>query len=261
MIQTAYSAGFSPQQIERLLIRSFERDPSSHITRGLSGLYRRDARVDRAQAWISDLIANNVASSQAAADLLQGWPDNPETWNVVRRFGPDVAAAYWENHSPHYLEGRRSELFRFVLMLLRYGRAIEAIQSSLNRLAEIPSRLILRMLDEVIPQLNAGSVVPDTMSSFYVEKAMAALDRRDDISDQDIAIREYKFFPLLEHGNRHLRLYKLMAKDAGLYHSFLKKVYRAKGEEVDDSDPKVVADARQAYSILSHFSLLPGQEF
>ena len=90
------------------------------------------------------------------------------------------------------------------------------------------------MLDEVIPQLNAGSVVPDTMSSFYVEKAMAALDRRDDISDQDIAIREYKFFPLLEHGNRHLRLYKLMAKDAGLYHSFLKKVYRAKGEEVDE---------------------------
>ena len=28
-----------------------------------------------------------------------------------------------------------------------------------------------------------------------------------------------------------------------------------------NSDPKVVADARQAYSILSHFSLLPGQEF
>jgi hypothetical protein len=260
VIQTAYSAGFSPQQIEQLLFRSFERDPSSHITLGFSGLYRREAGSDRAEAWISDLIAKNGASSEAVASILQGWPGNLETWNVVRRFGPAVVAAYWKNHSPHYLEGRRSELFKFILMLLRYGRAIEAIQSSLSRLAEIPSRLILRMLDGVIPQLNAKSAVPDTMSSYYIESAMEALDRRDDVSDQDIAIREYQFFPLLEYGNRHLRLYKLMAKDAALYHSFIRKVFRAEGEEKNDSDPKMVADARQGYSVLSHFSLLPGQE-
>jgi hypothetical protein len=133
--------------------------------------------------WISNLIAKNGASSEAVAEILLGWPDNPETWNVVRRFGPEVVAAYWKNHSPHYLDGRRSELFKFILMLLRYGQAIEALQSSLNRLAEIPSRLILRMLDGVIPQLNAKSAVPDTMSSYYIEKAMEALDKRDDVSD------------------------------------------------------------------------------
>src|ERR1700730_18625649 len=57
--------------------------------------------------------------------------------------------------APRYLKGPRRELLRSVLMLLRYCRAIEALQSSLDRIRELPSKLIMRALAGGIPPLKA----------------------------------------------------------------------------------------------------------
>jgi hypothetical protein len=261
VIEAAYGADFSPEQVERLFSISFDRAPTLAITTGLSGLYRNKVGVDRAEAWIKDALKKRGATPETIGSVLQGWPNGSETWNVVRRLGQGVVEAYWKQCAPHFVKGSRSELMRSLIMRLRYGRASEAIQSSLNRLKEIPSRLMLRMLDGLIPQLNAKSAVPDTMTSYYLEQVLQALDKRDDITAEDIARREYQFFPLLEYGSRHLRIYELMGKDPRLYHSFLRKVFRAKGEDEGggETDPNKVADARISYSLLHHFSLLPGQ--
>lgn len=47
-------------------------------------------------------------------------------------------------------------------MFLRFGRAVEAIQSSLNRINEVPTELLFRMLDGVIPELNSKAVPVNT---------------------------------------------------------------------------------------------------
>ncbi len=171
IIEAAYSADFSESQIAELLSIGFDRDPRSSFTLGLSGLYRKVAGVERAEAWLKGLLGAG-ASAEAIGALLEAWPDGLETWNVVRRFGPDVVAAYWKHRSPRFVGGSRLELLRCLIMLLRYERAAEAIQTALNRMSEVPSKLILRMLDGVIPQLNAKRAMPDTMMSFYVEKAL-----------------------------------------------------------------------------------------
>ena len=258
VIEALYGAELSPDEVEQLFSGSFERNPTSSVTVGLSGLYRRTVGIERAETWLRDAVANKGASPEIVSSVLQGWPDGFETWNVVRRFGSEVVAAYWEHRPPQFVKGSRSELTRSLIMLLRYGRAVEAIQSSLNRLSDVSSRLILRMLDGVIPQLNAKSAVPDAMTTYYVETVLEALDKRNDITEEAIALREYQFFPLLEYGSRRLQIYELMAKDPGFYHSFLRKVFRAKGEEKSEVDPKSVADARISYSLLHRFSLLPG---
>jgi hypothetical protein len=259
VIEAAYGADLSPHQIEELFSRSFERDATSGITVGLSGLYRKTVGVERAKAWIDDAIEKRGASAEMVSSVLQGWPDGFETWNVVRHFGSEIVAAYWKHRSPHFVKGSRSELIRSLIMLLRYGRAVEAIQSSLDRLGDVPSRLILRMLDGGIPQLNAKSIVPDTMTSYYVEKALEALDKRNDVTEDAIARLEYQFLPLLEYGNRRLCIYESMARNPALYHSFIRKIFGPTSKEEGEADPKRVADARISYSLLSHFSLLPGQ--
>ena len=52
-------------------------------------------------------------------------------------------------------------------MFLRFGRAVEAIQSSLNRIEEVPTELLFRMLDGVIPELNSKGVSVDTTTSYF----------------------------------------------------------------------------------------------
>lgn len=255
VIEAAYGAELSPEQVEQLFSRSFERDSNSSITARLSGLYYRSVGVNRAEAWI---VAHKGASIEAIVNVLQGWPDGRETWNVARRFGPEVVAAYWKSRSPQFVQGPRSDLIRSVIMLLRYGRAVEAIQSSLSRLAEVPSKLVLRMLEGVIPQLNARAAAPDTMTTYYVEQVLQTLNKRTDVPVETIATWEYQFFPLLEYGNHRFRIYELLAKDPAAYHSLIRKVFRGKDTETGEPDPRTVADARIAYSVLSHFSLLPG---
>jgi hypothetical protein len=259
IIEATDSGRFSEPQVAELLSLSFDRDPISSFTLGLSGLYRKVAGAERAEAWLRKVVDERGAAAEVVGKLFQAWPDRLETWNVVRHFGSEVVAAYWKQRSPLYLKGSRSELLRSLLMLLRYERAVEAIQSSLDRMGEVPSKLILRMLDGVIPQLNAKSAVPDTMTNYYVEKALEELDRRGDITEHDIAVREYQFLPLLEYGGRTLRIHGLMAKDPAFFHSILRNVYRSEGEEKGEIDPQTQANARLSYSLLSHFSRLPGQ--
>lgn len=259
IVEAAASAGFSEQQVAELLSLGFERDSNSMFTVGLSELYRSVAGAERSAAWIRKMAEERDASAEVVGGLFQAWPNGLKTWNVVRQFGPEVVAAYWKQRPPRYLRGSRSELLRSLLMLLRYGRAIEAIASSLDRMSEIPSKLILRMVDGVIPQLNLKSTAPDAMTSYYIEKALEELDRRGDVTEQDIAGREYRFLPLLEYGNRTLRIHDFMAKDPAFFHSILRNVYRGKSEEKGEVDAQTEANARLSYSLLSHFSRLPGQ--
>lgn len=144
-------------------------------------------------------------------------------------------------------------------MLLRYGRAVEAIQSSLNRLREVPTKLLFRMLDGVIPELNRRAVTANSMTTYYVTQALEALDGRNDVTDIDLATREYQLFPLIEHGGRKLRIYEVMAREPGLFHQILSNVYLAQGEEKREVSPQEAANAQLSYRLLSSFNLLPGQ--
>lgn len=256
--EAAAGAELTAAEIEELLTPALDRDANTAFIVALSSIYRNLAGPERAEQWLREVAVKPV-SPDVMATLFLGWPDGLGTWRAVRRFGSDVMQAYWMQRSPHYLKGSRRELLEALLMFLRYGRAVEAIQSSLDRLADIPTELAFRMLDGVIPQLNARAAQADTMTTFYVEKLLEALDGRVDVSDEQLAAREFSLLPLLEHSGRQLRIYRLMAADPKFYHSVLRNVFLGKSEEKREVDAQTQATARLSYSLLSHFSLLPGQ--
>lgn len=253
VIEAIAGAGFDERQIEQLLSLSIERDRGSSITRALAGIHRRIAGSVRAEAWLRGTAG---ADADLVAGILQAWPDGTETRGAqVRATAVD---AYWTKRAPMYVEGSRRTLLRSLLMLLRYGKALEAVQSSLDRLAEVPSRLLLRMLDGVIPQLNRKEAAPDTMTTYYVETALGALDNRSDVDLKDIARREFGFFPLLEHGDRSLRIEELMANDPAFYHEVLRDVFVDERLEPAEPSEHEKMRARVSYSVLSHLKTVPG---
>ena len=255
VMEAIVGAGFDAAQIEELLSLSIARDRKSSVTRTLAGLHRRLTGVERAERWLRAAADGDV---DFIADIIQAWPDGTETWNVVRGFGQDAVDAYWTRRAPMYMTGSRRTLLRSLLMFLRYGRALEALQSSLDRLSEVPTKLLLRMLDGVTHQINRKQAVADTMTAHYVETAFAVLDGRPDAKQEDIAMREFAFFPLLEYGNRSLRINALMADDPAFYHRVLRNVFhddRAQPTELNDHEK---IEASVSWSLLSHFKSIPG---
>lgn len=255
VIEAVSDADFDEAQIEGMLSLSTAREPRSTATRMLAGIHRRVAGAVRAERWLRDAAGKDA---DLAANILQAWPDGTETWNVARRFGREVVDAYWATRAPMYMTESRRTLLRALLMLLRYGRAIEALQSSLNRLSEVPTRLLLRMLDGVIPQINRKDAAADTMTIHYVETALGVLDGRSDVAPTDIARREFAFFPLLERGGRSLKIEAMMAADPNFYHEILRNVFvdeRAAAMEPTDLEK---ARAEVSWSLLSHLTTIPG---
>jgi hypothetical protein len=255
VMEAILAAEFDPNQIEELLCLSVARDRRSILARNLAGIYRHLVGVERAKEW---LRATAGGDADMIADILQAWPDGPETWNAARGFGQNVVDAYWTKRTPLYMSGSRSIMLRALLMLLRYGRALEAVQTCSNRFSEVPSRLLLRMLDGVIHQLNRKEAPPSTMTVHYVEAALGTLDGRSDVKQEEIAKKEFAFFPLLEHGNRSLKIEAVMAADPAVYHHVLRAVFADERTQPADLNEKEMIRARVSYALLSHFSTVPG---
>jgi hypothetical protein len=142
VVEALDAVDFTEVQMEELLRLSFMNDRESELTHGISGIYRRIAGPQRAEVRLREL-SDKSKPPDVLADLLQTWPDSLETWGTARRFGPEVVASFWRRRGPRHVTGSRRTLLQSLLMLLRYGRAITAIQSSIYRFAEVPTELML----------------------------------------------------------------------------------------------------------------------
>ena len=269
-VEAIGTAGLPTDAIRILLDLSFALEPISTLTLMLTNLYRTQAGDTMARGWLNAQAASGV-DRQTIGALLMAWPDQASTWALTRQFGPEAVDGYWTRRQPLYLKGPRFDLIRSTLMFLRYGRAVAALQSAFDRLADLPSSLIVRVLDRIVPELNASTSAADSMLSYYIEGALAELDKRADITPIEIAQREYNFLPLLEYGSRHLRIHALMAENAAFYHQILRDAFittaelkaRLEREAENPGAPEVVDEAkvgqaRQAYTLLTHFDLIPG---
>ncbi len=259
VIRAIDEAGLTIGDIEALLRSSFAVEPCGQVAISLSAIHYRRAGEAATIALIKELHAQS-GNDDAAASLLLGWPYERETWRAVRKLGADVEESYWRNLRPHWIDGSRRTLLGHILRLLAHGRAIAALESALNRLDEVPTRLLLRVLDNIITEFNSDQAGAQGMLNYDIEQAMKALDDRD-ADGNEIARREYALLPLLQRQERPLRLHRLMVEDSELFHSILRDAYRGDEDpspaesEPDDNDR---ARWRQAYQLLSSLDQVPG---
>lgn len=261
VIRAIEDSGLDAASVEALLMKSFVDEPGGSVTGALASVYRRRAGTSAALAVIEELHRVS-GDDDATAALLFAWPDERETWQLLRRIGSGVEDSYWRHVKPSWLEGSADLLIERVTHLLRYGRAIASLESALNRLADIPTDLLFGVLDAINGEIASGSAQSMTavMLDYDLEQAFKALDARD-ADSIEISKREYALLPLLERQERPLRLHALMLTDPELFHSIVRDVYRSDSDlppEDAPPDPAAQRRWRQAYQLLSSLDQVPG---
>jgi hypothetical protein len=250
----------SCDQLEAIAAHSLTPEPNG-FTVGLLATIANRFGVAAAQHWLLKTRQEKHLADAAVARLCQGLTDNRETWAFVKALGPEIETSYWSTKGPYWLKGEKDELLEAVHTYLAYGRGIAALEASLQRLDDLPTPTILAILEAIVHEVNAGSQRDATMISYETQKAFEELNKRDDISIEDIARREIAMFPLLEHSEYRMRVFEVLASSPGVYFEILKSVFR--GEDEPEPSAEATATERGSwrinYSLLSNFHLIPGQ--
>jgi hypothetical protein len=251
-------ANVGPAFLEQLLRAEVAEAPDGWNAGGYFSMLRRAAGDDEALAVATDLMKTETPAT--VAKLMRCWPAGTSTWEAVASLGSEVLEHYWTAYTPFHVKGDRHTLLTIVIQLMRRNRSIVALETSLNRVDEVPACLVLRMLDAIVNELNEGQKPrPGGLLDYELEEAFKSLDRRD-LPDIAIAQREYALLPLLEREHRPLKIHSLMARDPEIFHQILRDVYRAESAEEtnEEQTDERRAKWRQAYKLLSHFSTVPG---
>ncbi|MBZ6379849.1 hypothetical protein B5C34_13555 [Pacificimonas flava] len=248
-------------QVETLLRTSFAAEPGGSLTTALASIHRRSAGEAAALVLIQELHSTS-GDDDATAALLFGWPYEKATCQALRALGKGVENSYWLHVKPFRIEGTPDLLVDRVTQLLKYGRAVAGLESALNRLSDVPTDLLFRLLDAIVAEINSGS--PQSMAAgmldYDLEQAFKELDTRD-ADALEIGKREYALLPLLERQERPLRLHNLMLTDPDMFHSIVRDVYRGDNDPPPEEVPPEPATRgrwRQGYQLLSSLNQAPG---
>jgi len=242
---------------------SFAYDPENRQAGPLLRVFREVAGDIAAINLTKDLHRPGINDANIAL-MLCALPSEPWLWTAVSCFGDAVEKSYWQQVQPLWTKAPRSILLRLMIRLARHGRPIAALESSHNRIKEVPSCMLLFLLRQSVTEINKLNTDQITSNLDYkIKTVFKELDRRE-LSDSDIAPLEYALLPFLERSKRPLRLHHLMASNPVFFHEILRNVYRedtpsTEDEEVEASDAKR-AKWRQSYKLLKGFSIVPGFE-
>lgn len=261
VLKAVIDAGLPPTFLAQLARDNFTNDLGSDHSGSLVRVFREVAGEIEAIALIEELHLPGVNDENIAL-LLCALPSEPWLWTAVSSFGEEVEKSYWQQLRPLWTKSERPILLRLMTQLTRRGRPIAALESGLNRLKEVPTCMLLALVDRSVHEIN--KMESERIASnldYKILTIFEELDRRD-VSDFDIARREYTLMPFIDRSNRPLRLHRLMASDPVFFHEILRNVYREDTPSTDNDNAEVSeakrALWRQSYKLLKGFSVVPG---
>lgn len=208
-------------------------------------------------------LLGSQAESERVARLLFALDETVPTWEFVSTFGANVNDAYWRNKHSYYVRGDLNDLLFAIDNYARRGRSLAALDAATRRLSEVPSELLLRLLESALPELNAAAGSSRTMARYVLEKAFVELRRRGDVSPEQVAKLEFVYLPVFGVRRRRMQpltLHRLMVEQPSLFMDAIRTVFKpASGESepiVEGAEQRAIA----AYDLLESFRVLPGQD-
>lgn len=190
--------------------------------------------------------------------LLITLPEGKNTWTYVATFGEGVENSYWRNKHSYFVDGSAEELLEAIGNYMCRGRFIAALDASSRRLKDVPTTLLMELLRNAIPEINAKST-RDNMTAYIVERGFDELRLRTDVPLDDIARLEFAYLPMFRMHEKPLLLHRLLAERPGLFVEVLSAVYKSEHCEAVPPDDGSQRLATSAYELLEGLHTLPGQ--
>ncbi|MEQ1835636.1 MAG: hypothetical protein ABL862_04200 [Candidatus Nitrotoga sp.] len=209
---------------------------------------------------INEMAASEHWSRDAIVLLLVSLPDERSTWKIVAEFGQETEAGYWNTKHPFSVDGNLEDILFVANKYLGIGRPVAAIEALHRRFADVPTPLLLELLDAALSEINKRKSLDGNMFSYYVERLFDVLETRNDGYNEQIAQREYAYLPIFDRREKPLILHRLLMKNPELYVSVIRDVFKPASGEESEPDKASRDRAMASYRLLGSIKLLPGQD-
>jgi transcriptional regulator with XRE-family HTH domain len=223
----------------------------------------------RKELWADALIARARAEhwgDTVLMTILRALPQNRWTWDHAAALGPDMEAEFWRR-TPIWWIDDGDDAATAIDKLISVGRARHALHlAGREHKLSLPTPLLVQVLREAIRQsldLEAGN--DHTMFQHYVVEILKQLDDREDLEDGQLAALEWAYLPVLTHSRRPAKvLLKTLSEQPSLFIDMIRAVWKPREESGYVDPPTEDAEharniAHQAYSLLDHWDVVPGQ--
>lgn len=207
-----------------------------------------------------ETFVHERVAPERVARILTALDDSIQTWNYVQEYGPEVNDAYWRLKHSYFVRGDADELLFGVRRYLEYGRPLAALDAATRRLGELPTTLLVQLLDCAVPELNASARGSGNLSVYNIEHAFDELRKRGDIAPDEIAALEFRYLPVFHLRRQPLVLHNLLVQRPRMFMDAICAVFKPANREPEPVSEGAEKLAVAAYELLTGLQVLPGQD-
>ncbi|CAH0253376.1 hypothetical protein SRABI02_03230 [Plantibacter cousiniae] len=223
------------------------------------GFVRRRLRgsIDDIRPWVDQFESRPLLQSR----LLQSADDVSAAWDTLRHYDEAVSNAYWSEFSPY---GRGEEfpyINEAIQNLLEHGRAAIAVDAlsmyAARHEGAVDEVLVIKALQEFGTRDDPEA---RRVSAYDISRLLAFLKHRG-VDEDQIALLEWRYLPLLQRDAEMPALQRLLAKDPRTFVQMIEMVFRpasARNEEQVEKPSEDSNLASNAFRLLREWKVVPG---
>lgn len=255
---TLYNIDISEDQLLKLFEDALDSSTSIEFILSTVGV----GAVKFKKPWMRLVISKHfpiISDLELKTKVLFYWSQNESFLEILGQLDEELQEKYWLGVQELPLQGSLDNLVYALEQFIRNSRALDAICFLRDRIKELPSKLLGKLLTDGAIQLAQSPQAHSSLCSYYVEKAIKELQEREDVSEQEIVIIEFTYLSMLQFDNEPPAIINYMAKTPLFFVEVLSKVYKGRHENSDHtlSDEQRLI-SRTSYRLLRKFKKIPG---
>ena len=203
-------------------------------------------------------------SPEVGALLYLGLQENAETWALVEAQGKDEESAYWKQASGYSRLNKEEDAPVAIEKLLNVKRPTTALHIAGDPQTDIPSKLLQRLLQELLEDTRMRG---DVMDEYYLGNVFNQLYQKNDLTIEEMAKLEWPFAAFFDELKRYttspMALHRVLQNDPQFFAQLIGFVYKRDdhGQDVDklEIDEELrERRAKVAHEVLNSWYLVPG---
>ncbi|WP_344374304.1 hypothetical protein [Agromyces tropicus] len=208
--------------------------------------------IEQMRPWLERLGGNPLAQAR----LLQSAGNVIEAWGVLAELGRAVEEAYWKEFVPYGRGADFSYVNEVARNLLTHGRAAVAVDA-LSIYADRQEEIAVDVVVDALQAFTGGENDAGRVSEHDLSRLLAYLRSRD-VDEALVAQLEWKFLPVLHHGEGAPSLQRLLARDPASFVKLIELAFKRASSGGEDEGPVDSNLAGNAYRLLREWRVVPG---